>query len=80
MFQPCRFLIGKHGGQGPERRGDLGAVPGVGRKTGNVVLNTAFGHMAMAVDTHIYRVSNRTGIAPGKNVLEVENRLMRLVP
>ena len=59
---------------------DLEALPGVGRKTANVVLNTAFGQPAMAVDTHIFRVSNRTGIAPGKNVLEVEKRLMRLVP
>ena len=59
---------------------ELEALPGVGRKTANVVLNTAFGQIAMAVDTHIFRVSNRTGIAPGKNVLEVEKRLIRLVP
>ena len=73
-------LIEKFDSIVPDDRELLEGLPGVGRKTANVVLNTAFGHMAMAVDTHIYRVSNRTGIAPGKNVLEVENRLMRLVP
>ncbi len=76
----CRILIEQHGGQVPQTREALEALPGVGRKTANVVLNTAFGEPAMAVDTHIFRVSNRTGIAPGKNVLEVELKLMKFVP
>ncbi|MFL1453830.1 endonuclease III [Marinobacter sp. GN3S48] len=80
VIKTCRILLEKHGGEVPDNREDLEALPGVGRKTANVVLNTAFGQPAMAVDTHIFRVSNRTGIAPGKNVLEVEKRLMRLVP
>lgn len=80
VIKTCRMLIEKHNGEVPDNRKDLEALPGVGRKTANVVLNTAFGQPAMAVDTHIFRVSNRTGIAPGKNVLEVEQRLMRLVP
>jgi endonuclease III len=80
IIKTCKILIDKHGGQVPEDREALEALPGVGRKTANVVLNTAFGHPTIAVDTHIYRVSNRTGIAPGKNVLEVEKRLLRLVP
>lgn len=80
VIKTCRALIEKHDGEVPDNREDLEALPGVGRKTANVVLNTAFGQPAMAVDTHIFRVSNRTGIAPGKNVLEVEKRLMRLVP
>ncbi|AZT83504.1 endonuclease III [Marinobacter sp. NP-4(2019)] len=80
IIKTCRILLEKHGGEVPDNREDLEALPGVGRKTANVVLNTAFGQPAMAVDTHIFRVSNRTGIAPGKNVLEVEKRLMRLVP
>ncbi|HET8801661.1 MAG TPA: endonuclease III [Marinobacter sp.] len=80
VIKTCRLLIDRHDGKVPEKREDLEALPGVGRKTANVVLNTAFGQPAMAVDTHIFRVSNRTGIAPGKNVLEVEKRLMRLVP
>ena len=80
VIKTCRILIEKHNSIVPDNREDLEALPGVGRKTANVVLNTAFGHIAMAVDTHIFRVSNRTGIAPGKNVVEVENRLMRLVP
>lgn len=80
VIATCRLLIEKHDGQVPDTREALEALPGVGRKTANVVLNTAFGQPAMAVDTHIFRVSNRTGIAPGKNVLEVENRLVRLVP
>ncbi len=80
VIETCRLLIEKHGGQVPDNREALEALPGVGRKTANVVLNTAFGQPAMAVDTHIFRVSNRTGIAPGKTVLEVENRLVRLVP
>ena len=80
VIETCRILIEKHGSQVPETREELEALPGVGRKTANVVLNTAFGHPVMAVDTHIFRVSNRTGIAPGKTVLEVEKRLMRHVP
>lgn len=79
-IKTCRILIEQHGSQVPNTREELEALPGVGRKTANVVLNTAFRQPAMAVDTHIFRVSNRTGIAPGKNVLEVEKRLMRLVP
>lgn len=80
VIKTCRLLVEKHGSQVPETREELEALPGVGRKTANVVLNTAFRQIAMAVDTHIFRVSNRTGIAPGKNVLEVEKRLLRLVP
>lgn len=76
----CRILIEQHGGQVPQTREALEALPGVGRKTANVVLNTAFGQPTMAVDTHIFRVANRTGIAPGKNVLEVELKLEKLVP
>ena len=80
VIETCRLLIEKHDSQVPETREELEALPGVGRKTANVVLNTAFGQIAMAVDTHIFRVSNRTGIAPGKNVLEVEKKLLRFVP
>lgn len=80
VIKTCRMLIEKHNSVVPDNRKDLETLPGVGRKTANVILNTAFGQVAMAVDTHIFRVSNRTGIAPGKNVLEVEDRLMRLVP
>jgi len=80
VIKLCRQLLDKHGGEVPDNRKDLEALPGVGRKTANVVLNTAFRQPTMAVDTHIFRVSNRTGIAPGKNVVEVEDRLMRLVP
>lgn len=80
VIKTCRALLERHGGEVPDSREALEALPGVGRKTANVVLNTAFGQPAMAVDTHIFRVSNRTGIAPGKNVLEVEKRLVRLVP
>ncbi|MDX1757441.1 MAG: endonuclease III [Marinobacter sp.] len=80
VIKTCRILIEQHGSQVPATREALEALPGVGRKTANVVLNTAFGQPAMAVDTHIFRVSNRTGIAPGKTVLEVEKRLLRLVP
>lgn len=80
VIKTCRILIEKHNSEVPDKREDLEALPGVGRKTANVVLNTAFRIPAMAVDTHIFRVSNRTGIAPGKNVVEVEKRLMRLVP
>ncbi len=80
VIKTCRALVDKHNSEVPSTRQELEALPGVGRKTANVILNTAFGQAAMAVDTHIFRVSNRTGIAPGKNVLEVEQRLLRLVP
>jgi endonuclease III len=80
IIKTCRILIDEHGGEVPDNRKDLEALPGVGRKTANVVLNTAFGQPTMAVDTHIFRVSNRTGIAPGKTPLEVEKRLVKLVP
>ncbi|HZX18221.1 MAG TPA: endonuclease III [Pseudomonas sp.] len=80
VIEACRLLIEKHNSQVPDNREDLEALPGVGRKTANVVLNTAFRQLAMAVDTHIFRVSNRTGIAPGKNVVEVEKKLMKFVP
>ena len=79
IIKTCAILEEQHGGKVPEERASLEALPGVGRKTANVVLNTAFGHPTIAVDTHIFRVSNRTGIAPGKNVAEVEQRLLRLV-
>jgi endonuclease III len=80
IIKTCKLLIEQHGSEVPEERKALEALPGVGRKTANVVLNTAFGHPTMAVDTHIFRVSNRTGIAPGKNVLEVEKKLLKFVP
>ncbi len=80
IIKTCAILVEHHGGKVPDDRAALEALPGVGRKTANVVLNTAFGHPAIAVDTHIFRVANRTGIAPGKNVAEVEQRLLRLVP
>lgn len=80
VIKTCHILIDQHNSQVPENRKDLEALPGVGRKTANVVLNTAFGHPTMAVDTHIFRVSNRTRIAPGKNVNEVEQKLLRFVP
>ncbi|SEJ06688.1 DNA-(apurinic or apyrimidinic site) lyase /endonuclease III [Azotobacter beijerinckii] len=80
VIETCRLLIEKHQSQVPDNREALEALPGVGRKTANVVLNTAFRHSTMAVDTHIFRVSNRTQIAPGKNVLEVERKLVKLVP
>jgi endonuclease-3 len=80
IIQTCRILIEQFDSVVPENRKDLESLPGVGRKTANVILNTAFGQPTMAVDTHIYRVSNRTKIAPGKTVLEVEKRLLRLVP
>lgn len=76
----CKQLLEQHDGEVPQTRAALEALPGVGRKTANVVLNTAFGQPTMAVDTHIFRVANRTRIAPGKNVVEVEQRLLRLVP
>lgn len=80
VIATCQQLIEKFDSQVPQERASLEALPGVGRKTANVVLNTAFGQPTIAVDTHIFRVSNRTGIAPGKNVVEVEKRLLRLVP
>lgn len=80
VIKTCRILLEKHDGEVPDNRKDLEALPGVGRKTANVVLNTYFGLPAMAVDTHIFRVSNRTRIAKGKDVLEVEKKLMRHVP
>ncbi len=80
VIKTCQMLKEKHDSQVPRDRESLEALPGVGRKTANVVLNTAFGEPTIAVDTHIFRVSNRTAIAPGKNVIEVEKRLTRLVP
>jgi endonuclease-3 len=80
IIKMCRLLLEKHDGQVPQTREELEALPGVGRKTANVVLNTAFGEPTIAVDTHIFRVSNRTGIAPGKDVLEVEKKLLKFVP
>jgi endonuclease-3 len=80
VIKTCRILMEEHDSKVPTTREALEALPGVGRKTANVVLNTAFREKAMAVDTHIFRVSNRTGIAPGKNVLEVEKKLMKFVP
>jgi endonuclease-3 len=80
VIDTCRLLLEHHHGEVPRDRESLQALPGVGRKTANVVLNTAFGQPAMAVDTHIFRVANRTGIAPGKNVDEVERKLMKLMP
>lgn len=80
VIKMCEILINQHNSVVPETREELEALPGVGRKTANVVLNTAFKQPVMAVDTHIFRVSNRTKIAPGKDVVEVEKRLMRLVP
>jgi len=80
IIKTCKMLIELHNSEIPQTREELEALPGVGRKTANVVLNTAFGQPTMAVDTHIYRVSNRTKIAPGKNVLEVEKKLDKHVP
>jgi endonuclease-3 len=80
IIRTCSILVEQHQGKVPEDRAALEALPGVGRKTANVVLNTAFGQPTIAVDTHIFRVANRTGIAPGKTVHEVEQRLLRLVP
>ncbi len=80
VIKTCNALVKEHNSIVPDNREDLEALPGVGRKTANVVLNTAFGQAAMAVDTHIFRVSNRTKIAKGKNVLDVEKKLMRHVP
>ena len=80
IIKTCRILLDEHSGEVPRDRKSLEALPGVGRKTANVVLNTAFGHPTMAVDTHIFRVANRTRIAPGKTVLEVEKKLLRFIP
>ena len=80
LFATCGILVAQHGGQVPRTREALEALPGVGRKTANVVLNVAFGEPTMAVDTHVFRVSNRTGLAPGKNPLQVELKLLQRVP
>lgn len=80
IIQTCQILLEKHGGAVPQTREALETLPGVGRKTANVVLNTAFGQPTIAVDTHIFRVSNRTGLAPGKTMLEVEKKLLKVVP
>jgi len=80
LIKTCQILIEQHGGEVPGTREELEALPGVGRKTANVVLNVAFGEPTMAVDTHIFRVSNRTGLAPGKNVDIVEQKLLKFVP
>ena len=80
ILKTCEILVANHSSQVPDKRDPLEALPGVGRKTANVVLNTAFGQPTIAVDTHIFRVSNRTKLAVGKNVVEVENRLVRLTP
>ena len=79
IIATCKILIDKYQSQVPDDRAALEALPGVGRKTANVILNTAFGHPTIAVDTHIFRVSNRTGIAPGKDVLAVEKKLLKFV-
>lgn len=80
IIKACELLVEQHGGQVPRERAALEALPGVGRKTANVILNTAFGQPTIAVDTHIFRVANRTGIAPGKDVLEVEKKLVKFTP
>lgn len=80
IIKTCRILLDQHGGEVPRDRKSLEALPGVGRKTANVVLNTAFGEPTIAVDTHIFRVSNRTGLAPGKTPLQVELKLLKVVP
>jgi endonuclease-3 len=80
IIQMCRILLEQHDGQVPQTREALEALPGVGRKTANVILNTAFGQPTIAVDTHIFRISNRIGLAPGKDVSEVEKKLMKVVP
>ncbi len=80
IIKTCEILVTTHSSHVPDKRDSLEALPGVGRKTANVVLNTAFGQPTIAVDTHIFRVSNRTRLAVGKNVVEVENRLVRLTP
>ena len=80
ILKTCRILVEQHGGQVPAARAALEALPGVGRKTANVILNTAFGHPTIAVDTHIFRVANRTGLAPGRTVRAVEDKLNQVVP
>ncbi|MCW4453267.1 endonuclease III [Flavobacterium sp. MXW15] len=80
VIATCAILIDRYGGEVPRSREALESLPGVGRKTANVVLNTAFGEPTMAVDTHIFRVANRTGLAPGKNVREVEDKLVKVIP
>ena len=80
IIKTCRILLDEHGGEVPRTRAELESLPGVGRKTANVILNTAFGEPTIAVDTHIFRVANRTGLAKGKTPLEVEKRLTRLTP
>ena len=80
LMQTCEILVAQHGGQVPRSREALEALPGVGRKTANVVLNVAFGETTMAVDTHIFRLGNRTGLAPGKTPLEVERKLLKRIP
>ncbi|GAB7129279.1 endonuclease III [Silvimonas sp. JCM 19000] len=80
LLETCRILLEQHGGEVPAEREALEALPGVGRKTANVVLNTAFGHPTLAVDTHIFRVGNRTGLAPGKDVRAVEDKLLKVTP
>ena len=80
VIATCGILLEQHGGEVPEDRAALEALPGVGRKTANVVLNTAFGQPTIAVDTHIFRLGNRTGLAPGKTVVDVENKLLRVTP
>ncbi len=80
ILATCRLLLDHHGGEVPADRDALDALPGVGRKTANVILNTAFGHPTIAVDTHIFRIANRIGLAPGKTVLEVEKKLLKVTP
>ena len=80
LMQTCEILIHRHGGKVPRQREQLQALPGVGRKTANVILNVAFGEPTIAVDTHLFRLANRTGLAPGKNPLEVERHLLRRIP
>ena len=80
ILKTCKLLMERHAGEVPRTRAELEALPGVGRKTANVMLNTAFGEPTIAVDTHIFRVANRTGLAPGKTVLEVEKKLLKRVP
>lgn len=80
VIEMCRILLEQHGGEVPQAREALEALPGVGRKTANVILNTAFGQATIAVDTHIFRVANRTGLAPGENVRDVEDHLLKVVP
>ncbi|MEJ2344308.1 MAG: endonuclease III [Gammaproteobacteria bacterium] len=80
VIKACKILVRDHGGKVPQERAELEALPGVGRKTANVILNTAFGQPTIAVDTHIFRVANRTGLAPGKTPLAVEHKLLKVVP